>query len=100
LPIYFGALTEKLAVILYVQDRKSDALAELEGARTQARSELLPASKQLFLRLGQLYAELGRKEDAKGALEEYLASTNTVTDQATLDDRRQATELLRKIRGG
>jgi hypothetical protein len=61
---------------------------------------LLPASKQLFLRLGQLYAELGRKEDAKGALEEYLASTNTVTDQATLDDRRQATELLRKIRGG
>jgi tetratricopeptide (TPR) repeat protein len=100
LPIYYGALTEKLAVILYVQDRKGEALAELEGARNQARSELLPASKQLFLRLGQLYAELGRKEDAKGALEEYLASTNTVTDQATLDDRRQAAELLRKIRGG
>jgi hypothetical protein len=100
LPIYYGALTEKLAVLLYVQNRKIEALAELEGARNQARSELLPASKQLFLRLGQLYAELGRKEDAKGALEEYLATTNTGTDQATLDDRRQATELLRKIRGG
>lgn len=100
LPIYYGALTEKLAVMLYVQNRKSEALAELEGARIQARNELLPASKQLFLRLGQLYAELGRKEDARKALEEYLASTDTETDTATIEDRRQATEMLRKMRGG
>jgi tetratricopeptide (TPR) repeat protein len=97
LPIYYGALTEKLAVMLYVQNRKGEALAELEGARIQARQELLPASKQLFLRLGQLYAELGRKEDAKTALEEYLASTSTATDKSTIDDRRQATELLGKM---
>ncbi len=100
LPIYYGALTEKLAVMLYVQDRKSEALAVLEEARGEARSELLPASKQLFLRLGQLYAELGRKEDARRALEEYLAGTESATDQATIDDRRQASDLLRRMRGG
>jgi hypothetical protein len=98
LPIYYGALTEKLAVMLYVQNRKSEALAELEGGRNHARGELLPASKQLFLRLGQLYAELGRKEDAKAALDEYVASTDTAIDKATIEDRRQAIELLRKIR--
>lgn len=100
LPIYYGALTAKLAVLLYVQDRKADALAELEGARNQARAELIPGAKLLFLRLGQLYDELGRKDDAQAAIEEYLEATDNATDQATIDDRRQASELLRKLRSG
>jgi hypothetical protein len=100
LPIYYGVLTEKLAVLLYVQDRKSEALAELESARGQARTEMIPGSKQLFLRLGMLYFELGRKDEAREALEEYLAATDNAADPATIADRRQASELLRKVRGG
>lgn len=98
LPIYHAALTEKLAVILYLQNRKPEALAELESVRSQARTEMLIASKSVFLRLGMLYSELGRKAEARTALEEFLASTANVRDKAELADRRMAAELLRNLR--
>ena len=34
LPIYHAALTEKLAIVLYQQNRKTEALKELEDAQT------------------------------------------------------------------
>jgi tetratricopeptide (TPR) repeat protein len=98
LPIYRAALTEKLAVILYLQNRKSDALAELEGVRAQARKEMLEASKSVFLRLGMLYAEQGRKPEARAALEEFLASTANSRHKSTLGERRAAAELLKSNR--
>ena len=67
LPIYKAALTEKLAVVLYQAGQKADALRELESVRDQAQRELLPESKNVFLRLGMLYGELGRKEDARAS---------------------------------
>ena len=48
LPLYHAALTEKLAIVLYQQNRKAEALKELEDARPQARREMLPESK-IFL---------------------------------------------------
>lgn len=98
LPIYRAALTEKLAVILYVENRKQDALKELEAMKGQARAELLPASKAVFLRLGMLYAELGRKDEARSNLQEYLNLTTTTWDKETPEGRKQATELLRQLR--
>ncbi len=97
LPIYFAALTEKLAVILYQQNRKIEALRELENAKTRAKGEFLPASKTVLLRLGMLYTEIGRKEDAKLVLQEYLKITAPLQDKITLDDRKQATELLKTL---
>ena len=97
LPIYHAALTEKLAVILYTQNKKQEALAELESVRTRARNEFLVDSKAVFLRLGMLYAELGRKPDAKAAFEEYLATTVDIGDATLADERRRATELLRQV---
>lgn len=97
LPIYHAALTEKLAVILYTQNKKQEALAELEAVRTRARNEYLVDSKAVFLRLGMLYAELGRKAEAKTALEEYLATTADTGDATMVEDRRRATELLRQV---
>lgn len=95
LPIYYAALTEKLGVVLYTQNLKRETLAELESVRVRARSEFLPASHLVFFRLGMLYAELGRKDDARRALEEFLLlSTN-----ASHAERRQATELLRQLSG-
>jgi tetratricopeptide (TPR) repeat protein len=98
LPIYRAALTEKLAVILYLQNRKQDALGELESVRNKARTEMLIASKSVFLRLGMLYAELGRKPEAKVALEEFLAATANARDKGTLDERRLGAQLLQSVR--
>ena len=97
LPIYYAALTEKLAVVLYNQNRKPEALAELEAVRDRARTEYLGESKGVFLRLGMLYAELGKKREAKAALEEYLSTTADVQDAASIDERRTASQLLRQV---
>jgi tetratricopeptide (TPR) repeat protein len=97
LPIYNAALTEKLAVILYSQNRKQETLAELEGVRNAARTEYLRESKAVFLRLGMLYAELGRKAEARAALAEYLATTADMMDPVSIAERRRAAELLRQV---
>ncbi len=98
LPIYHAALTEKLAVVLYQQNRKTEVLKELEEARTQARREMLPESKNIFMRLGMLYGEAGQKEKAREALQDYLNVTNGINDTNTLQNRQRVSELLRKLK--
>lgn len=98
LPIYRAALTDKLAVILYVGGRKQDALKELEGMKGQARAELLPASKAVFLHLGIIYEELERKAEAKASLQEYLNLTTTAWDKETPFGRKEAQDRLNKLR--
>ncbi len=97
LPIYAAALTNDLAVILYQSGQKDAALRELENGRDQARKELLPESKDVFLRLGMLYKELGRNGDAKTALNEYLELTVSIKDKKTTASRNQATKLLEAL---
>lgn len=97
LPIYYAALTEKLAVIMYQSGEKTSALRELENARNQAKTELLPESKTVLLRLGMLYAELGRKPEARDVLTEYLKLTSQLKDKNTLQDRIGAMNLLRQL---
>ena len=94
LPIYAAALTEKLAVVLYQKGDKQAALGELEAVKERARAELLPESKTVLLRLGMLYAELGRIPEAKQVLQEYLNLTVNLKDDISLSDRRQAVNLL------
>jgi tetratricopeptide (TPR) repeat protein len=98
LPIYSAALTVNLAIVLYQIGRKDEALRELESAKAQARKELLPESKSVFFRLGMLYAELGRRDEARAALREYLALTSSTTVKATLDERTQAGKLLESLK--
>jgi tetratricopeptide (TPR) repeat protein len=98
LPIYYAALTEKLAVVYYGQNRKDLALKELEGAKKQAKVELLPESKTVFLRLGMLYAEQGKNQEAKEALQEYLKSTTNLQDKFTQQDRKQAADILKQLK--
>jgi tetratricopeptide (TPR) repeat protein len=97
LPIYSAALTEKLAVALYQQNRKSEAMRELEAARDQARRELLPASKMVFLRLGMLHAEMGNDREAAAYLREYLRYTNGSADAQAAIERKRAAEMLSKM---
>lgn len=97
LPIYRAALTEKLAVILYLQNRKPEALTELNSVRDQARLEMLPSSKFVFLRLGMLNAETGKIAEAKRDLLEFLERTKLSTDPNIVNDRKLASTLIEKL---
>jgi tetratricopeptide (TPR) repeat protein len=97
LPIYFAALTEKIAVILYLRNQKADALAELEAAQNEARTELLPNSKAVFFRLGLLYAEKGDKARAKAAFQEFLKLTARFGNETMSAERKAAAEALRQL---
>jgi tetratricopeptide (TPR) repeat protein len=97
LPIYYAALTEKLAVIMYQAGEKTSALRELESAEKQAKTELLPESKRVLLRLGMLYAEMNRKEEAREFLGEYLRLTIKIKEKGTLQDRITAANLLKQL---
>ena len=98
LPIYHAALTEKLAITLYQQNRKGEALKELEEAKAQARRELLPESKNIFLRLGMLYGEAGQKDRSREALTEYMRITNGLNDKESTQNRKIADNLLKQLR--
>lgn len=98
LPIYSAAITEKLAVVYYQNNLKAEALRELESAQAQARVELLPESKSVFLRLGMLYAEANQKDAARNALYEYLRLTAAFNDKPTVAMRTQASKLLERVK--
>jgi tetratricopeptide (TPR) repeat protein len=97
LPIYSVSLTVNLAIVLYQKGQKEEALRELESYRAKARKELLPEAKSLFLRLGLLYAELGKKEEARSALKEHLEQTASMKDNTTAAERTQANKALQTL---
>ncbi len=97
LPIYYAALTEKIAVVMYLKGNKTGALEELESARLRARTELLPTSKNVFVRLGMLYAEMGDRAKAKADLAEYLKRTDNATDPQILAERKAAAEMFKSL---
>lgn len=98
LPIYSAALSEKIAIVLYRQNKKAEALRELEIAEEQARKELLPESKNVFLRLGLLYAEANQEEKARAALQEFLKATVNTNNEFTVQNRKQAADILKKLK--
>jgi tetratricopeptide (TPR) repeat protein len=98
MPLYSAALTNNIAIILYQIGQKDAALTELEGAREQARNELLPESKSVFFRLGMLYSEMNRSADARAAFQEYLAQTNGLSEKSVLNNRAQATKALERLK--
>lgn len=97
LPIYRAALTEKIAVVLYQQNRKAEALRELESAREAAAAEMIPGSKLVFLRLGMLYAELGRRDEARRELQRFLQATSKDRSPIVRGYRTEAEKLLRSL---
>jgi predicted negative regulator of RcsB-dependent stress response len=98
LPIFRAALTDKLAVVLYLNGKKKEALRELEGVRGKARIEMLPASKSAIYRLGALYEEFGRKSEARAAYAEFLEMTDHINERFIIMDRSAATDALKRVR--
>lgn len=97
LPYYSAALSVNLAIVLYQKGEKQQAVKELEAAREQSRREMLPESKSVFLRLGMLYAEQKRNDEAQAALKEFLKMTEGFTDIATMSERTNANRLLKSL---
>lgn len=90
LPIYAGALTEKLAVVLYQGGQKQEALNQLNSVRAQARTETLPESRLVFYRIGLLNVELGQPQAARAAFQEFLTLTR---DTLTPDIQKARTQV-------
>lgn len=98
LPIYAASLTEKLAVVLYLESKKNDALIELESVRQQAAREMTPEAASVFLRLGLLYAEAGKSDYASRDLNTYLQATANAADADIIADRKMADTTLRSLK--
>jgi tetratricopeptide (TPR) repeat protein len=93
------SFTDSLAVVLYLEGRKSDALQELESVRADAPRELGSSAQSVLFHLGSLYSELGRTSDARSALEEYLRLSAGLTDKQSIEYRNQARTNLSRLPG-
>lgn len=95
-PAYDCELSSNLAVLLYLGGDRARALAELERIRGQALRKISPGCRAALFRLGQLYLEMGRLEEARTALRQYLEVTSGALDEAT---RRFRAEAQRHLQG-
>lgn len=97
LPIFSAALTEKLSVVLYMQNRKPEALTELQSVRDEAAKQFLVDAKVVYLRLGMLYVESGNKAEARRNLQDFMTSTASTREPEILEYRRQAAEAMKTV---
>lgn len=74
------AMTTNRAVVLYLDGRKGDALAELEGVQARVGVEPGAACAQAAFHLGSLYRELGRAAEAREAFARYLDASSRLDD--------------------
>jgi protein O-mannosyl-transferase len=97
LPHYRAGIVAMKAVLLYSQGKKAEALSELEAVRSTAVRENIPSAKMVFFRLGLLYAELGRNDEARRELRLFLAAPQTRNVSEMAGYRDQAVQLLAKL---
>ncbi len=86
----YAVFTDKLAVVLVLQGKREEALAELESVRERAEKDFSPGSRMVFFHLGMLYRELGRSADSAAALRRFLDLTAGSGDPNLRDARRIA----------
>lgn len=91
------ALTEAVAVALYQNGRKGEALRELEAVRGDVRHELGADAPMVLYRLGHLYHEIHDTRRAIGAFEEFQLLTATFRDQATRARSAEAMMMLARL---
>ncbi len=87
-------LTTNLAVAYYISGNKSQALSELEANRPLAESNPQPDCRLTLLRLGQIYYELGRTEEGRAVLNDFLVLTASITDNKYAEFHQLAEDLL------
>jgi tetratricopeptide (TPR) repeat protein len=92
-------LTEMLSVVLYRAGRKDEAVSELESVRGKVRGEYDPSARMVLYRLGLLYEEAGKKDEAGSAFREYLELTRDLQDPMTLRTRAEVQKALTRLAG-
>lgn len=98
LPIYAATITEKLAVVLYQQNRKAEALTELVDIRDQAGKEMLIDAKVVYFRLALLYGEQGNIAEAKRNLQDFVTATANTRSPVIIGYRNQSIATLNKLK--
>jgi tetratricopeptide (TPR) repeat protein len=91
------AFTVNLAIVLRMERRSAEAIAELEAIRGSVHAGAAPICRRAIYELGVLYAQAGRREESRRALSEYLALTAGAADPLTREARREAERLLGRI---
>lgn len=97
IPHAHAALTHKLAVILYAQGRRDDALTELESARDTAATEIQPEARMVLLRIGMIRFERGESGEAISALQAFMDATRGAATPMIQQGRQQARALLGQL---
>jgi tetratricopeptide (TPR) repeat protein len=97
LPLTRAAFTDGLALVLHRLGHAAEALAELESVRPLVPREYRPAARLVPFHIGVLALELGRVDEARGALEEYVAANASTEDPELLQRRERAVEILRSL---
>ncbi|MHC4904040.1 MAG: tetratricopeptide repeat protein, partial [Planctomycetota bacterium] len=90
-------LTARLAVILELAGRRSEAVRELESVRGDVGVEYGPEAAMVLYQLGVIYAQMDREAEAVEALQEYLVMTEGFTDPPSRAARPEAQRLLGRL---
>ncbi|MGE3107174.1 MAG: tetratricopeptide repeat protein [Phycisphaerales bacterium] len=101
LPAMTARITDRIGMILSVDERPDEAIAELESARSTVAADGSPQARMLLLRLGQLYAQRNREGDHARAiplLQEFLRLTVDSREPGVQRLRDSAAATLRSIR--
>lgn len=98
IPTMKASITERMALYLERAGRLPEAAAELESVRGEARVNVDPRSRLALHRLGSLYFQMNRADDAKRVLEEFLSSAATLDDKDVQAARRSAQWMLDRIK--
>lgn len=103
LPALRVMITDRIVAILMVQSEPRDArrgvaLAELESVRASIPADRAVESRMALYRLGQLYAERGRLQEALAAFEEFVSLTEGTGHDVTRIARDTAQQAIFEIR--
>lgn len=93
-PYRSAYFTDQLAVILYQQGRRDEALRELESVLPAAEAEVVPQARLVFFHLGMLYQEQQRTADARQMLEKFLRFTEGSGEPTIVKTREQVQQIL------
>ena len=99
LPNMNARISDRIAVTLMLAGRRDEALAELEAARPHIAGDPSEQARWALYRLGQLYAERGRLDEAAAAFEEFVrltAGTGTPSVQAARGLAQEALVVIRR----
>lgn len=97
LPQYTAALTGKLSSILWKAGRKNEAVTEINAVRSSARTESLPESRLILYGLGLLEVELGHRNEARDAFQEFLSISQGILTPGIKQARTEAQARMRTL---